>query len=156
MKITEEDLLQKTAIVLEALIGEDEANEAGADAMGSQESALFHESRGTALSYALSLVQGRARATGIALADFEFPEDKTTNQIIAEVACRRPTPLKTYTITLDEMSDDGQPKDATHCKVMGLTAENEERAVEVVLDRFSRRYPTRTYTVRSVAVGDTY
>lgn len=155
MKITEEELLQKTAIILDVLIGEDEVSEAGADAMGSPESARFHESRGTALSYALSLVKARARAAGVSLADFEFPEDKTTNQIIAEVACRRPTSFKTYTVTLDEMVD-GQPKDASHRKVMGLSAENEERAVEVVLDRFAHRYPNRIYAVSSVVVGDAY
>lgn len=88
MKHPEEDRLQKIAIILEAMVCDDDSNESMADAMGCV-SALFHESRGTALDYALSLVKEKAKELDIKLRGFEWPEDKTVNQIISAVALRR-------------------------------------------------------------------
>lgn len=89
MTTTEEELLQKTATILEIMISDDDFNESCAEAADVPESARFHECRGTALSYALELVQDRARTIGVELHDFCFPEDKTTDRALAEVALRR-------------------------------------------------------------------
>ena len=89
MNTTEEDLLQKTSTILEIMISDDDFNESCAEAADVPESARFHECRGTALSYALELVQDRARTIGVALPDFCFPEDKTVDRAIADVALRR-------------------------------------------------------------------
>ena len=93
MKHPEEDRLQKVATILEAMVSDDEVSESMADAMGCV-SAIFHESRGTALDYALSLVKERAKELDIKLRDFEWPEDKTVNRVISDVALRRMLPQK--------------------------------------------------------------
>ena len=154
MKHPEEERLQKVATILEAMVCDDDSNESMADAVGCV-SALFHESRGTALEYALNLVKERAKELDIKLVDFEYPEDKTVNKIISDVALRRYRPRTSYTVACDEMTE-GTARPCVFSKVMSVRAETEEQAEADVLSELSNRYPTRIYQVRSVAVGGTY
>jgi len=154
MKHPEEERLQKVATILEAMVCDDDSNESMADAVGCV-SALFHESRGTALEYALNLVKERAKELDIKLVDFEYPEDKTVNKIISDVALRRYRPRTSYTVACDEMTE-GTARPCVFSKVMSVHAETEEQAEADVLSELSNRYPTRIYQVRSVAVGGTY